>query len=88
MLLIEAKFRDGLVPCAPSFIDVTELPGEEWRGQWRVTVWGLPGEIATDVDVEATEESDALDKAHAAFEARTVDEWRDELPVVFGENMD
>lgn len=84
--LIDEKFREGLVPCATVFVDVVELPGEAWRGLWRVTAWGTPGEIAADVDVKASGEIDALEKAHAAFAARTTDEWREEMPAVFGED--
>lgn len=83
--LIDEKFREGLVPCAPVFVDVVELPGEAWRGLWRVTAWGTPGEIAADVDVGASSEIDALEKARTAFGTRTTDEWREEMPVVIGE---
>ena len=84
--LIDSKFRERLTPCASSFVDVIELPGEVWSGLWRVTVWGAQGAIAADVDVEATGESDALAKACAVFAARSADEWREEMPAVFGED--
>lgn len=83
--LIDEKFREGLAPCASSFVDVVELPGDAWRGLWRVTVWGAQGEIAADVDVEVAGEIAALHRALAAFTARTEEEWREEMPTVLGE---
>lgn len=84
--LIESKFREGLVPSQPRYVDVEELPGEEWRGLWRVMVWGQAADdtadITADVDVEAKSEPEAIKLAYSVFLVRTREEWIAEMPVV------
>jgi hypothetical protein len=80
--LIDGKFREGLAPCQPAWVDVEELPGEQWLGLWRVTVWGeQPLDTAAWIDVPAGSEAEAIDRAYAALAAWTREEWLAEMPV-------